>query len=222
MAAITHSRRLRHAFSTAAAPSLSSDAYSFVKMRQAYQSEVSDLRKIFLENEIHRKKKLAQDAEVKRQRIMKEKAARMEIKRQKQALRAEEVARDRDLQEAAYRRYFEEKARVRLIHEEERARRRAAILNAFKEESDKWITQENYQEKLKDEVFMYTPQLRSGSRSFDVLLTTAGSSALSWLEKLKRMRPAGAQGDTVASLSAQTDGKENSILDLLPKKTPVE
>nr|CCA16478.1 exocyst complex component 4 putative [Albugo laibachii Nc14] len=222
MTGITHSRRLQRAFSTVNAPSLSSDAYSFVKMRQAYQAEVSDLRKIFFETEARRKEKLAYDAEVKRLKIMKEKAARMEIKRQKQALRAQEVARDRELQEAANRKYFEEKARVRLIYEEERARRRAAILNAFKEESANWITQENYQEKLKDEVFMYTPQLRNGSRSFDVLLTTAGSSALSWLEKLKRMRPSGAQGDTQAPLDTRQDGKEMHILDLLPKKIPEE
>ncbi|KAF1330524.1 hypothetical protein FI667_g5140, partial [Globisporangium splendens] len=180
-------------------------SYSFVKSRTAYRAEVAALRKEFVAEVARRKEKLARDAEyaaafslppydaAQRLKIMKEKAARLEIKRQQQAIRAEEVAREKALHEEKVRQYFEEKVLVREARNAEVERRREALLATLRQQSSAWITAENLQEKLKEDVFIYSPHQISARSAFDPSSTTG--SAMSWLEKLQRMKPAGVKTD---------------------------
>lgn len=135
---------------------------------------------------------------------MKEKAARLEIKRQQQAIRAEEVAREKALHEEKVRQYFEEKVLVREARNAEVERRREALLASLRQQSGSWITAENYQEKLKEDVFIYSPHQISARSAFDPSSTTG--SAMSWLEKLQRMKPAGMKAsDDAASAASDED-----------------
>jgi hypothetical protein len=138
-------------------------------------------------------------------KIMKEKAARLEIKRQQQAIRAEEVAREKALHEEKVRQYFEEKVLVREARNAEVERRREALLATLRQQSGAWITAENLQEKLKEDVFIYSPHQISARSAFDPSSTTG--SAMSWLEKLQRMKPAGMKTDDDAD-DAATDEDE--------------
>lgn len=67
-------------------------------------------------------------------------------------------------------------------------RRREAVVELLQQQSAAWTNADNLQEKLKEDVFIYSPQQISARRSFD-----ASVSAVSWLEKLQRMKPAGAK-----------------------------
>lgn len=69
--------------------------------------------------------------------------------------------------------------------------RRQAVVDTLRQQSDSWVTETNYTEKLKEDVFTYSPQQLSARSAFDPSNTTG--SAVSWLEKLQRMRPAGVQ-----------------------------
>lgn len=141
---------------------------------------------------------------------MKEKAARLEIKRQQQAIRAQEVAHEKALHEEKVRQYRAEKALVREARDAEVERRREALLATLRQQSGAWITAENFEEKLKEDVFIYSPHQISARSAFDPFSTTG--SAMSWLEKLQRMMPAGmkASEDT----AADTEDAE----DAMPKK----
>jgi hypothetical protein len=118
---------------------------------------------------------------------MKAKAARLEIKRQQQVIRAAEVANEKAIHEENARKYFEEKTLVRQARQEEMERRRQAIIETLAQQSEKWINQENIKEKIKEDIFIYSPQQISFRRTFD---PNSGGSALSWLEKLQQMKPA--------------------------------
>lgn len=129
---------------------------------------------------------------------MKEKAARMEIKRQQQAIRAQEVAREKALHEAHVRERFEEKALVREARNAEVLRRREALLETLRDQAGTWITDANIDEKLKEDVFIYSPHQISARSAFDPASTSG--SAMSWLEKLQRMKPAGVKTTTTAAV----------------------
>jgi hypothetical protein len=102
---------------------------------------------------------------------------------------------------------FEEKKLVREAREAEAARRRLAVVAELKQQRAAWTTVANIDEKLKEDVFIYSPQQISARRSFD-----ASVSAVSWLEKLQRMKPAGhtaSEGDEAAAsaVAAAADGR---------------
>ena len=59
----------------------------------------------------------------------------------------------------------------------------------LRQQSAKWTTKDNYTKKLKEDVFIYSPQQISARGSFDP--SSISGSAVSWLEKLQRMKPAG-------------------------------
>lgn len=142
---------------------------------------------------------------------MKEKAARLEIKRQQQAIRAQEVAREKALHEEKVRLYREEKVLVREARDTEVERRREALLATLRQQSNTWITAENFEEKLKEDVFIYSPHQISARSAFDPSSTTG--SAMSWLEKLQRMKPAGLKAPEDAATADAEDAE-----DVTPKK----
>ncbi|EGZ16812.1 hypothetical protein PHYSODRAFT_559670 [Phytophthora sojae] len=189
LSAAAKSGTVARALSTSAAGA--TETYSFVQARAEYRKEIASLRKDFIEEEKRRREKLARDAEAQRQKIMKAKAARLEIKRQQQAIRAKEVAREKAIHDEKVRKYFEEKVVVRQERNAEVERRREALVASLRQQSAKWTTEENYTEKLKEDVFIYSPQQISARGSFDPSSTSG--SAVSWLEKLQRMKPAGMQ-----------------------------
>ncbi|KAE8916003.1 hypothetical protein PF005_g13064 [Phytophthora fragariae] len=186
LSAAAKSGAVARALSTSA-----TETYSFTQARVEYRNEIASLRKDFIEEEKRRREKLARDAEAQRQKIMKAKAARLEIKRQQQAIRAKEVAREKAIHDEKVRKYFEEKVVVRQERNTEVERRREALVASLRQQSAKWTTEENYTEKLKEDVFVYSPQQISARGSFDPSSTSG--SAVSWLEKLQRMKPAGFQ-----------------------------
>ncbi|KAF1775950.1 P-loop containing nucleoside triphosphate hydrolase [Phytophthora cactorum] len=146
----------------------------------------------------------ARDAEAQRQKIMKAKAARLEIKRQQQAIRAKEVAREKAIHDEKVRKYFAEKVVVRQERNAEVERRREALVASLRQQSAKWTTEENYSEKLKEDVFVYSPQQIS-----------ARGSAVSWLEKLQRMKPAGvhdSSDEAAASAVASAADEEDATI----------
>ncbi|CAH0486478.1 unnamed protein product [Peronospora farinosa] len=175
-------------FSTSLAAN-TSESYSFVQSRVEYRNEIASLRKEFIKEEKSRREKLARDAEAQRQKILKAKAARLEIKRQQQVIRAKEVAREKTIHNEKVRKHFEEKVVVRQERNAEVERRREALVALLRQQSAKWTTKDNYTKKLKEEVFIYSPQQLSTRGSFDPSNTSG--SAVSWLEKLQRMKPAG-------------------------------
>ncbi|KAF4031676.1 hypothetical protein GN244_ATG16484 [Phytophthora infestans] len=194
------------------ARAISTETYSFVQARAGYRKEIVSLRKDFIEEEKRRKEKLARDAEAQRQKIMKAKAARLEVKRQQQAIRAKEVARERAIHDEKVRKYFEEKVVVRQERSAEVERRREALVASLRQQCAKWTTDENYTEKLKEDVFIYSPQQISARGSFDPSNTSG--SAVSWLEKLQRMKPAGVHDSSVeaaASAVASAADEEDAI-----------
>ncbi|GMF39579.1 unnamed protein product [Phytophthora fragariaefolia] len=144
---------------------------------------------------------------------MKAKAARLEIKRQQQAIRAKEVAREKAIHDEEVRKYFEEKVLVRQERNAEVERRREALVASLRQQSSKWTTEENYTEKLKEDVFIYSPQQISARGSFDPSSTSG--SAVSWLEKLQRMKPAGVEDssdDEVAATAVASDADEQDAV----------
>ncbi|DAZ95581.1 TPA: hypothetical protein N0F65_006067 [Lagenidium giganteum] len=190
------------ALSTAAADS----EYSFVNSRRAYRQEVAVLRQGFILEEKRRVEKLQRDAEAQRMKIMKEKAARLEIKRQQQAIRAEEVAREKAIQEEEYRKYFEEKVLVRESRAAEVERRRQVLVDTLRDQSNTWITEENLEDKMSEDLFIYSPKQASSRNAFDP--GSVGGTATSWLEKLQRMRPAGAKDDAAAAAETTPEKQE--------------
>ncbi|OWZ08099.1 Exocyst complex component 4 [Phytophthora megakarya] len=189
----------------------SCETYSFVNARTEYRAEIASLRKDFIEEEKRRREKLARDAEAQRQKIMKAKAARLEIKRQQQAIRAKEVAREKAIHDEKVSKYFEEKVEVRKERNAEVERRREALVASLRQQSAKWTTEENYTEKLKEDVFIYSPQQISARGSFDPSSTSG--SAVSWLEKLQRMKPAGVDdtNDEVTATVVAAAADEESV-----------
>ncbi|CAH0478390.1 unnamed protein product [Peronospora belbahrii] len=185
--AVIKSGSVPRALSTSAARA--AEGYSFVKSRVEYRKEIALLRKEFIVEEKRRKEKLARDAEAQRQKIMMAKAARLEIKRQQQGIRAKEIAREKAIHEEKVRKYFEEKVVVRQKRNVEVERRREALVASLRQQSAKWTTEKNYTEKLKEDIFIYSPKQISARGSFDPSNTSG--SAVSWLEKLQRMKPAG-------------------------------
>ncbi|KAF1775945.1 P-loop containing nucleoside triphosphate hydrolase [Phytophthora cactorum] len=166
-----------------------------------YREEIASLRKNFIEEE-KRRERSSRDAEAQRQKIMKAKAARLEIKRQQQAIRAKEVAREKAIHDEKVRKYFAEKVVVRQERNAEVERRREALVASLRQQSAKWTTEENYSEKLKEDVFVYSPQQISARGSFDPS-STSGSA---------RMKPAGvhdssdeAAASAVASAADEED-----------------
>ncbi|RLN57131.1 hypothetical protein BBJ29_006439 [Phytophthora kernoviae] len=219
VSAAAKSGALTRALSTSAAAAATeasaTETYSFVKSRKAYRQEIALLRKDFIEEEKRRQEKLARDAEAQRLKIMKAKAARLEIKRQQQAIRAKEVAREKAIHDEKVRTYFEEKVVVRQERSVVVERRREALVASLRQQSHKWTTEENYAEKLKEDVFIYSPQQISSRGSFDPSSTSG--SAVSWLEKLQRMKPAGvydssdeAAASAVASAADEEDATDAS------------
>ncbi|KAJ0412054.1 hypothetical protein ATCC90586_004600 [Pythium insidiosum] len=191
------------ALSTAAAAA-PEEAYDFVKSRRAYRAEVKTLRLQFIDEVKRRKEQQARDAEAQRLKIMKEKAARLEIKRQQQAIRAAEVAREKALHEEKVRQYFEEKVLVRQARQEEVERRRQALVESLHQQSESWITAENLEDKLTEDVFVYSSDQVAARAAFDP--SAATGSAVSWLEKLQRMKPAGFKEES--ENAAKEDGAE--------------
>ena len=109
------------------------------------------------------------------------------------------------------RKYFQEKVVVRQERNAEVERRREALVASLRQQSAKWTNQDNYTEKLKEDVFIYSPQQISARGSFDP--SSASGSAVSWLEKLQRMKPVGMQdsrneaaASAVASAADGLDG----------------
>ncbi|KAL4157717.1 hypothetical protein PRNP1_003502 [Phytophthora ramorum] len=204
--------------SIARALSTSSETYSFVQARSEYRKEIASLRKDFIEEEKRRREKLARDAETQRLKIMKAKAARLEIKRQQQAIRAKEVAREKAIHDEKVRKYFEEKVEVRQERNAEVERRREALVASLRQQTAKWTTEENYTEKLKEDVFIYSPQQISARGSFDPSSTSG--SAVSWLEKLQRMKPAGVNdsSDEAAASAVASAADEEDAGVSTPKK----
>ncbi|GLE04946.1 hypothetical protein PINS_up013927 [Pythium insidiosum] len=177
------------ALSTAAAAQ--EEAYDFVKARRAYRAEVKTLRLQFIDEVKRRKEQQARDAEAQRLKIMKEKAARLEIKRQQQAIRAAEVAREKALHEEKVRQYFEEKVLVRQARQEEVERRRQA-LGRVAAPAERVVDHGGEpRDKVTEEVFVYSSDQVAARAAFDP--SAASGSAVSWLEKLQRMKPAGFQ-----------------------------
>ncbi|OQS06152.1 cation-chloride cotransporter 1-like [Thraustotheca clavata] len=170
----------------------STDAsYSFVKSRRAYQAEVSELRKLYMKQELARREKLAQDQAAERERIMKAKAARLELKRQKQAIRAEEVAAEKARHAEFVAKRAAEKKLVREEGEQKIALKRENILAALKSESANWIDEDSIKKHLSEEVFVFSPPKTESNKD-----NSRGSvGALSWLERLKSMKPADLEQD---------------------------
>ncbi|OQR87638.1 hypothetical protein ACHHYP_08419 [Achlya hypogyna] len=161
-------------------------AYSFVKSRRAYKAEVSELRKLYMQQELARREKLARDQAAERERIMKAKAARLELKRQKQAIRAEEVAAEK----AAHAEFVAARAaEKKLVRDQDAVKalvKREKILETLKAQSNQWIDASNIKEHLSEEVFVFSPPKVEGKDE-----SSRGSAgALSWLERLKSMKPA--------------------------------
>lgn len=73
-------------------------------------------------------------------------------------------------------------------------RRREALVASLRQQSAKWTTEKNYAEKLKEDVFVYSPLQMTTRGSFDPSGTLG--SAKSWLEKLQRMVPVGVNDST--------------------------
>lgn len=86
-------------------------------------------------------------------------------------------------------RYFEEKVAVRKERNAEVERRREALVETLREQSDKWITAQNYEDKIKEELFLFSTDQVAARARFDP--SAASEGALTWLEKLQRMKPAG-------------------------------
>lgn len=106
-----------------------------------------------------------------------------------------------------YRQRFEEKKVVRETREAEVERRRLAVVEMLQQQRATWTTAANIDEKLKEDVFIYSPRQISARRSFD-----ASVSAVSWLEKLQRMKPAGVQAssedeEAASAVAAAADGR---------------
>jgi hypothetical protein len=121
--------------------------------------------------------------------VMKAKTARLEIKRQLQAVRAKEVAAEK----AAHVEYlvhrFEEKKAIREQEQAKLTARRLQILDALKSDSKEWIDESNLSKQLGEEVFVFTPPSASNDSS------TSSLGALSWLERLKSMKPPSVEDD---------------------------
>ncbi|KAL7694426.1 hypothetical protein Plhal304r1_c001g0000141 [Plasmopara halstedii] len=187
------------------------ETYSFVHARTEYRKEVAMLRKVFIKEEKHRKLRLKRDAEAECQKLTMAKAARLEIKRQQRELRAKDVAYEKTAQAEKARKRFEEKNSIRQERAAEVERRREALLVSLRQQVNKWTTAENYSEKLKEDVFIYSPHQISARGLFDISNTSG--SAISWLEKLQRMKPAGmldSSDEAAASTVASTADDEDS------------
>ncbi|KAF0720012.1 Aste57867_620 [Aphanomyces stellatus] len=160
-------------------------AYSFVKSRRAYQAEVSALRKVYMQEEATRREKLARDQAAERERVMKAKAARLEIKRQVQAVRAKEVEAEKAAHAAMVAQRFEEKKAVREEKESELEAKRLAVLDQLKSQSAAWIAPETLEDQLAEAAFVTQVKESQGNK-------VGNLGALSWLERLKTMKPADA------------------------------
>lgn len=122
---------------------------------------------------------------------MKAKAARLELKRQKQAIRAEEVAAEK----ARHAEFVAARAaEAKIVREQEEAKiviKREKVLEALKAQSATWIDENNLTQQLSEDVFVFSPIKVEGSDE-----TARGSAgALSWLERLKSMKPADLDDD---------------------------
>ena len=96
---------------------------------------------------------------------------------------------------------------MRAARNAEVQKRRDAVLAALRDQSGSWINEDNLQDKLKEDAFVYSAQHISFRRSFDTA-SGGGGSALSWLEKLQQMKPVGFKepaAPTVSKSSAHED-----------------
>ncbi|ETV69139.1 hypothetical protein H257_15098 [Aphanomyces astaci] len=160
----------------------SEPAYSFVKARRAYQAEVADLRKLYLQQENARREKLARDQAAERERVLKAKSARLEVKRQLQAIRAKEVEAEKAEHAEFVAKRFQEKKVVREQHEASVEAKRVAVLGQLTEHSKTWISPESIDDQLAEAAF--ATQLKEATES-----KVGNLGALSWLERLKTMKP---------------------------------
>ncbi|CAI5744921.1 unnamed protein product [Peronospora destructor] len=175
-----------------------SESYSFVQSRIEYRNEIASLRKKFIKEEKSRREKLARDAEAQQEKIMKAKAARLETKRQQQVIRAKEVAREKTIHDEKVGKNFEEKVVVRQERNAEVERRREALVALLRQQSAK--------------TFSFILRYKSRPRgSFDPSSTSG--SAISWLEKLQRMKPAGVHdnSDEAAASAVASAADEEAI-----------
>ncbi|TDH67006.1 hypothetical protein CCR75_006321 [Bremia lactucae] len=200
---------------TRALSNTASETYSFVQSRAEYRKEIASLRKVFIGEEQRRKELLARDAKSQRQKILKLKAARLEIKGQQKIIRAKEVEREKLIHEEKVRNYVKAKAVVRQKRVVEVERRRESLVASLRQQVAKWTTAENYSEKLKEDVFIYSPHQISFRGSFDPSSTSG--SAVSWLEKLQLMKPAGF--NDANEVAASTTKSPSSGIEALELKT---
>ncbi|CAK4671086.1 hypothetical protein LEN26_015437 [Aphanomyces euteiches] len=157
-------------------------AYSFVQARRAYLAEVSELRKVYMKQEAARREKLARDQAAERERVLKAKAARLEIKRQMQAVRAKEVEAENAAHAEFVAKRFEEKKIVREQKAAEIEAKRLAVLEQLKEQSKTWISAESVEDQLAEAAFVTKRKETSDNK-------VGNLGALSWLERLKTMKP---------------------------------
>ncbi|ETV97036.1 hypothetical protein H310_09867 [Aphanomyces invadans] len=162
--------------------STSEPAYSFVKARRAYLAEVADLRKLYLQQENARREKLARDQATERERVLKAKAARLEMKRQLQAIRAKEVEAEKAEHAEFVAKRFQERKIVREQHEAAVEAKREAVLGQLTEQSKNWILPDTIDDQLTEAAF--ATQLKEATKS-----KVGNLGALSWLERLKTMKP---------------------------------
>ncbi|RHY74165.1 hypothetical protein DYB34_011660 [Aphanomyces astaci] len=117
-----------------------------------------------------------------RERVLKAKSARLEVKRQLQAIRAKEVEAEKADHAEFVAKRFQEKKVVREQHEASVEAKRVAVLGQLTEHSKTWISPESIDDQLAEAAF--ATQLKEATES-----KVGNLGALSWLERLKTMKP---------------------------------
>ncbi|RHZ14793.1 hypothetical protein DYB37_009561 [Aphanomyces astaci] len=117
-----------------------------------------------------------------RERVLKAKSARLEVKRQLQAIRAKEVEAEKAEHAEFVAKRFQEKKVVREQHEASVEAKRVAVLGQLTEHSKTWISPESIDDQLAEAAF--ATQLKEATES-----KVGNLGALSWLERLKTMKP---------------------------------
>ena len=117
-----------------------------------------------------------------RERVLKAKAARLEIKRQMQAERAKEVEAEKAAHAEFVAKRFEEKKILREQKAAEIEAKRLVMLEQLKEQSKTWIRAESVEDQLAEAAFVTKRKETSENK-------VGNLGALSWLERLKSMKP---------------------------------
>ena len=161
--------------------------YSYNVQRRAYLQEVAQYRRKFAFDYKRKQEKLKKDKEAERLKIQQAKDARLELKRARIAENAKRAAAELEERLAANAIRFEEKALVRNQVEVERNNRRLLILESTKLHGQKWVSNDNIEDKL-GEAFFEQSGVQVASEGWKPS-NRNNENPRSWLERLHRMAP---------------------------------